>query len=326
MPVLAPALADRCVVVNGVAKTYAMTGWRVGWMIGPNDVVKAATNLQSTRPPMCNVAQAAALAAVSGDLAVVDEMRTAFDRRRRTIVAALNGSRRHLPGAGGAFYAYPSVKGVLGRDIRGAPADHHGPGRDHPRPGRGGGGAGRGVRHSGYLRLSYALGDDDLVEGSAASLRCCWSSRPGAVHEHRFGDQGDAESVRHSRADPARQLDQVAGGGSAPVGQGQGVLRRKGHRSGRPVPLGEAGLIDQPGGADLHATSGCEGGCVVRQLLGHLGATIGLVKNDPALQVSWSAPVQDHPFASTELQDGVTHLIDGNPITHPGPQAAGQFR
>ena len=168
MPVLAPALADRCVVVNGVAKTYAMTGWRVGWMIGPNDVVKAATNLQShATSNVCNVAQAAALAAVSGDLAVVDEMRTAFDRRRRTIVAALN----EIPGVTcpepeGAFYAYPSVKGVLGRDIRGRTPQTTTdlaeiildqvevavvPGEAFGTPG--------------YLRLSYALGDDDLVEG-----------------------------------------------------------------------------------------------------------------------------------------------------------------
>ena len=103
-----------------VAKTYAMTGWRVGWMIGPADVVKAATNLQShATSNVANVSQVAALAAVSGDLSAVDEMRTAFDRRRLTIVEMLNS----IPGVScpeprGAFYAYPSVKGLFGKSIR----------------------------------------------------------------------------------------------------------------------------------------------------------------------------------------------------------------
>ena len=91
IPVQAPEIADRCVVLNGVAKTYAMTGWRVGWMIGPKDVIKAATNLQShATSNVANVSQAAALAAVSGDLSAVAEMRAAFDRRRQTIVRMLN--------------------------------------------------------------------------------------------------------------------------------------------------------------------------------------------------------------------------------------------
>ena len=168
MPVLAPALADRCVVVNGVAKTYAMTGWRVGWMLGPVDVVKAATNLQShATSNVCNVAQAAALAAVSGDLSAVEVMKTAFDRRRLLIVSMLN----QIPGVEcatpeGAFYAYPSVKGLLGKDINGRTATNTTelaeiileeaevavvPGEAFGTPG--------------YLRLSYALGDDDLIEG-----------------------------------------------------------------------------------------------------------------------------------------------------------------
>ncbi|NYI05886.1 pyridoxal phosphate-dependent aminotransferase [Allostreptomyces psammosilenae] len=168
LPVVVPELADRCVVVNGVAKTYAMTGWRVGWLIGPKDVVKAAANLQShATSNVSNVAQAAALAAVSGDLAAVAEMRTAFDRRRRTIVRMLN----EIPGVEcpepeGAFYAYPSVKALLGKEIRGRrPATTTElaelileeaevavvPGEAFGTPG--------------YLRLSYALGDDDLVEG-----------------------------------------------------------------------------------------------------------------------------------------------------------------
>src|SRR6202012_2112873 len=121
IPVEAPAIADRCVVLNGVAKTYAMTGWRVGWMIGPKDVIKAATNMQShATSNVANVSQAAALAAVSGDLSAVAAMRTAFDRRRQTIVRMLNDVPGFVcPEPQGAFYAYPSVKGVLGREIRG---------------------------------------------------------------------------------------------------------------------------------------------------------------------------------------------------------------
>ena len=108
-----PELADRCVVVNGVAKTYAMTGWRVGWLIGPADVVKAATNLQShATSNVANVSQVAALAAVSGDLSAVATMREAFDRRRQTMVRML----AEIPGVDcpeplGAFYVYPSVEG-----------------------------------------------------------------------------------------------------------------------------------------------------------------------------------------------------------------------
>ena len=118
LPVLCPYLADNCVVVNGVAKTYAMTGWRVGWMIGPADLVKAATNLQShATSNVSNVAQRAALAAVSGDLTAVEEMKVAFDRRRKTIVAMLNEIDGVVcPTPQGAFYAYPSVKGLLGKE------------------------------------------------------------------------------------------------------------------------------------------------------------------------------------------------------------------
>src|SRR5579875_527411 len=121
MPVVVPELAERSVVLNGVAKTYAMTGWRVGWMIGPADVIEAATNLQShVTSNVNNVAQRAALAAVAGDLSAAEMMREAFDRRRRMIVEMLND----VPGVTcirphGAFYAYPSFAGVLGRSIRG---------------------------------------------------------------------------------------------------------------------------------------------------------------------------------------------------------------
>jgi aspartate aminotransferase len=168
MPVVVPELADRCIVVNGVAKTYAMTGWRVGWMIGPTDVVKAATNLQShATSNVANVSQAAAIAALNGDLSAVSTMREAFDRRRQTIVSML----REIPGIAcpepqGAFYVYPSVKGLLGRPIAGRTAETSVelaeiileeaevavvPGEAFGTPG--------------YLRMSYALGDDDLVEG-----------------------------------------------------------------------------------------------------------------------------------------------------------------
>lgn len=163
-----PELADRTIVLNGVAKTYAMTGWRVGWMIGPADVITAATNLQShLTSNVANVSQRAAIAALTDDLAAVEEMRYAFDRRRRLIVEMLSTiDGFEVPVPQGAFYVYPSVRGVLGRTIRGVtpttsaelatlileqaevavvPGEAFGP--------------------SGYLRLSYALGDDDLIEG-----------------------------------------------------------------------------------------------------------------------------------------------------------------
>ncbi|MDQ1293364.1 MAG: aspartate aminotransferase [Actinomycetota bacterium] len=168
IPVEVPELADRCIVLNGVAKTYAMPGWRVGWMIGPKDVVKAAANLQShLTSNVANVSQCAALAAVSGDLTAVDMMREAFDRRRRTIVEMLDGLEGFTcPMPQGAFYAYPSVAGVLGRTIRGrtprTSAELAGLILDEAEvavvPGEA---FGRG----GYLRFSYALGDEDLVEG-----------------------------------------------------------------------------------------------------------------------------------------------------------------
>jgi len=165
---LVPELRDTSIVLNGVAKTYAMTGWRVGWMIGPRDVVKAATNLQShLTSNVANVSQQAALAAVSDDLSATMEMRESFDRRRRTMVSMLREiDGFDCPMPQGAFYAYPSVAGVLGREIRGrtprtsaeladiileeaevavVPGEAFGP--------------------SGYLRLSYVLGDDDIVEG-----------------------------------------------------------------------------------------------------------------------------------------------------------------
>jgi aspartate aminotransferase len=168
LPVLVPELADTCIIVNGVAKTYAMTGWRVGWMIGPKDVIKAATNLQShLTSNVANVSQRAAIAALNGNLDAVHKMGEAFDRRRKLIVGLLN----EIPGFDcptptGAFYVYPSVKGVLGTTIRGktpktsaelatlileeaevaaVPGEAFGP--------------------SGYLRFSYATSDEDIIEG-----------------------------------------------------------------------------------------------------------------------------------------------------------------
>ncbi len=168
LPVLCPELADNCVVVNGVAKTYAMTGWRVGWAIGPKDMIKAATNLQShATSNVANVSQRAAIAAVSGDLTAVDEMKLAFDRRRKLIVSMLNEIDGVMcPEPKGAFYVYPSVKGLLGREVDGVTSQDSAalaemildkaevavvPGEAFGSPG--------------YLRLSYALGDDDLAEG-----------------------------------------------------------------------------------------------------------------------------------------------------------------
>ena len=166
--VAVPELADRTIIINGVAKTYAMTGWRVGWMVGPKDLIKAATNLQShLSSNVSNVSQRAAIAALTGDLSAVHKMGEAFDRRRKLIVKLLN----EIPGVScptptGAFYVYPSVKNVLGKEIRGkrpttsaelatlildevevaaVPGEAFGP--------------------SGYLRFSYALGDEDIVEG-----------------------------------------------------------------------------------------------------------------------------------------------------------------
>jgi aspartate aminotransferase len=168
MPAVVPELVDRCVVLNGVAKTYAMTGWRVGWMIGPADLIKAATNLQShSTSNVANVSQRAALAAVSGDLEAVAEMRAAFDRRGQTMHKMLNA----MPGVTclepqGAFYAFPSFEAVLGRELAGRTPNTTTelaeiildeakvaivPGEAFGAPG--------------YARLSFALGDDDLVEG-----------------------------------------------------------------------------------------------------------------------------------------------------------------
>jgi len=168
MPALVPELTDTCIVVNGVAKTYVMTGWRVGWMIGPPDVVKAATNLQShCTSNVANVSQRAALAAVGGGLDDVARMREAFLRRGQTLHKLLSG----IDGITclepqGAFYAFPNVNGVLGRDVAGRrPASSLEladlllseakvavvPGEAFGAPG--------------YFRLSFALGDDDLGEG-----------------------------------------------------------------------------------------------------------------------------------------------------------------
>ncbi len=166
--VAVPELADRTIILNGVAKTYAMTGWRVGWMIGPKSVIKAATNLQShLSSNVSNISQRAAIAALTSDLSAVKEMLKAFDRRRKLIhkmLNEINGITCPLPT--GAFYVYPSVKSLIGKNLKGkvakssaelanlileeaevaaVPGEAFGP--------------------SGYLRFSYALGDDDITTG-----------------------------------------------------------------------------------------------------------------------------------------------------------------
>ena len=170
MPALVPEIAEQCLIVNGVAKTYAMTGWRVGWLIGPNDVIKAATNFQShATSNVSNVAQRAAIAAVAGPLDDVVRMREAFARRGAAMHAALNA----IDGVSciapqGAFYCFPNVSGLLGRDIAGQTAATtleladlvlseakvaFVPGEAFGAPG--------------YARFSFALGDDDIAEGIA---------------------------------------------------------------------------------------------------------------------------------------------------------------
>jgi len=174
MPSVAPEIADRTIVVNGVAKTYAMTGWRVGWLIGPTDVTAAAIRLQShISSNVANVSQRAALAAVSGPMDAVEAMRSAFDRRRQTMVRLLN----EVPGIecndpGGAFYAFPNLTGLLGRDLGGRSAETTmdlaalllGEIKIAVVPGEAFGAPG-------YARLSFALGDDDLEEGLTRLIR-----------------------------------------------------------------------------------------------------------------------------------------------------------
>ena len=168
MPVLVPELADQTLVLNGVAKTYAMTGWRVGWMIGPKDVIVAATNFQShATSNVCNVAQRAALAAVSGDLVAVGEMRNAFDRRGRLMHKMLSDiDGVYCPEPEGAFYCFPSFKGVLGRSIAGrTPATTLELAEVLLSEAKVAAVPGEAFGAPGYLRFSFALGDDNLGEG-----------------------------------------------------------------------------------------------------------------------------------------------------------------
>ncbi|MGA1564444.1 MAG: aminotransferase class I/II-fold pyridoxal phosphate-dependent enzyme, partial [Pontimonas sp.] len=164
----APVVQDRCILVNGVAKTYAMTGWRLGWMVGPQDAITAAANLQShLSSNVSNISQLAGLAALEGDQTAAREMRDAFNTRRRVIVDGLNAIEGVVcPEPTGAFYVYPDVTGLLNRkwagrtpttsleladlildecEVAAVPGEAFGP--------------------SGYLRFSYALGDADLAEG-----------------------------------------------------------------------------------------------------------------------------------------------------------------
>jgi aspartate aminotransferase len=163
VPVLVPELADTCVVLNGVAKTYAMTGWRVGWLIGPLDVVTAASNLQShSTSNVSNVSQAAALAAVSGPLDAVEAMKVAFDRRRRLMLRLLAAAPKLVvPEPRGAFYCFPDASAYLGGrftttvDLAAGMLEEAKvavvPGEAFGAPG--------------CLRLSYALGDEALEKG-----------------------------------------------------------------------------------------------------------------------------------------------------------------
>lgn len=167
---LVPEVRDRLIVLNGVAKTYAMTGWRVGWLLAPAEVAKAATKLQGHMTSnVSNVPQRAAVSAIAGDLSAVAAMREAFDRRRHAIVSALN----ELPGVScempkGAFYAFADFTGLLGK-----PLGKNGTVCENtvqlaalildevhvaavP---------GEGFSAPGYIRFSYALADDDLAEG-----------------------------------------------------------------------------------------------------------------------------------------------------------------
>ncbi|MFZ9796739.1 MAG: pyridoxal phosphate-dependent aminotransferase [Candidatus Nanopelagicales bacterium] len=165
---LVPGLKDRCVIVNGVAKTYAMTGWRVGWTIGPKEFTKASINLQSHMTSnVNNIAQQAAYAALTGPQDILKTMLDSFDNRRKTIVKMLNEINGFVcPEPGGAFYVYPSVKKVLGKTINGKTINSSldlanialeevdvalVPGEAFGTPG--------------YIRMSYALSDKDLVEG-----------------------------------------------------------------------------------------------------------------------------------------------------------------
>ena len=167
-PAVVADLADRCLVVNGVAKTYAMTGWRVGWLLGPLDVVQAATNLQShSTSNVANVSQRAALAALTGDLSACAAMRQAFDRRRRRMHESLNA----MPGVSavepeGAFYAFPSFEGILGRDLRGRlPTTTLELAELFLEEARVALVPGEAFGAPGYARLSYALSDDEMIEG-----------------------------------------------------------------------------------------------------------------------------------------------------------------
>jgi aspartate/methionine/tyrosine aminotransferase len=174
MPVLVPELADQCVVVNGVAKTYAMTGWRIGWIAGPSDVIAAAVNFQSqVTSNISNVSQCAALAAVSGDLSAAAEMAAAYDRRRSEMTKLLN----EIDGVTcvephGAFYCFPDVSGLLGRSLQGRRCASSAELAEHlldrelvavvP---------GEAFAAPGYVRLSCAISDEHLHEGLARFAR-----------------------------------------------------------------------------------------------------------------------------------------------------------
>ncbi len=211
-----PELAGQTILVNGVAKTYAMTGWRVGWMVGPADAIKLAGNLQShLSSNVNNVAQRAALAALTGPQTEAEDMRQAFDRRRRLIVSEL----AKIPGVTvpnplGAFYVYPDVTGLLGREWNGTrvdtsleladlildqaevavvPGEAFGP--------------------SGYLRLSYALGDDQLLEGVQRLQKLFASTDPRPPHTqtaHSWTENDRTPCARRHPPSLWRRADRAA--------------------------------------------------------------------------------------------------------------------
>ncbi len=243
IPVVAPEIADRCVVLNGTAKTYAMTGWRVGWMIAPADVIKAAGNLQShLTSNVCNVAQAAALEAVSGDLSAVAVMRAAFDRRRLLMTGMLN----EVPGVlcplpEGAFYCYPSVKGVLGKEIAGRrPATSGRAGRGAAGRGRCGGGAGRGVRHERLLPAvlrARRCGSGGRRRAAREAAVLGPVAGTGLAHWRDAVDPGTGDPGEGAARDPAE-------GAPAPALHRVDAARDAGG-PGRPAPRAPAGGADR---------------------------------------------------------------------------------
>ena len=348
MPTLVPELADQCVVVNGVAKTYAMTGWRVGWMIGPADVVKAATNLQShATSNVSNVSQVAALAAVSGDLsAVADDARgvrpAPADHRRRcsTTIPGVT-----CPEPVGAFYAYPSVKGVLGRELRGQTPEVVGrAGRADPRRGRGGRRAR--ARRSGRRATSGCPTRSATTTSSRASTRHADAARRGDRLSTDFPDvprptdrTSDAgTSARAAQGPPAPALHRARCGtrpcSTSPQRHGvrlPDALRdpeprtARGHGRARLVPV-PAAVRRRPGGASAR---GRRPPAAPRGRRGRGGRRVGLA-GDPGRPQRLRRPLRRRSRAFLELvldaaadavaprrASGIGVVVGANRTRHP---------